>query len=148
LTAGRVGERPIAGHVEQCAATLATELRADAVAAALALPAASSRRQVAQAALSTTALRQKETICLTAGEAALDLLPQLVAAQTTVLKVQDRMEGVARALQALADAGQLPASPGGNAAERIVAAVALARREAAVARDDAVGMELSKSARP
>ena len=51
------------------------------------------------------------------------------------------MEAVARALRAMADAGSLPVSPAGNGVERVIAAIAAARREAAVVRDDAAGRD-------
>jgi hypothetical protein len=52
------------------------------------------------------------------------------------------MEATVRALRAEADAGRLPMSPAGNAAERIVEAIRIIiRGEAVVVRDDGVGLD-------
>jgi hypothetical protein len=76
-------------------------------------------------------------MCAVAAEAALALAEKLREA----LQIRDRMETVARMLRAEADAGRLPMSPAGNAAERIIAAIRIVRGEAAVVRDDGVGLD-------
>jgi hypothetical protein len=104
------------------------------------LPAASRRRQVGQAALAEAAQRHKEMVCAVAAEAALALAPVLADKLREALQIQDRMGAVVRALRGEADAGRLPMSPAGNAAERIIEAIRAVKGEAVVARDDAAGL--------
>jgi hypothetical protein len=140
LLDGQQGERPSPGKDEARAEHEARRARTDATAAESVLPAASRRRQVAQSALAEAAQRCKEMVCAVAAEAALALAPVLADKLHEALQVQETMEAVVRTLRAEADAGRLPMSPAGNAAERILEAIRTVRGEAAVVRDDATGL--------
>jgi hypothetical protein len=139
LLDGQRGERPSAGKDESRAEHVARRARADAEAAQTVLSAASERRQAAQQVLAAASLRHRDVICAAAAEAALALAPSLAEALCAGLRIQEAMETVARALQAESQAGRLPMSPAGNAAELIHDAIRAVKRNAAVPRDDAAG---------
>ena len=137
LASGSVGERPARSIATGSAERRLAELAADAAGASKALPAAIEMRATAAERVAEAARRRDEALCVAAAEAAAELAPALAEAVKAVLVVEAKMRALAAALQSATDTGRLPG--GAGAAGRIVAAVAAAKREPAVARDDEGG---------